>query len=72
MPWAMLSPTTAYVVFEQFPNAAHRDVYVAYNRIHGAKKYFHDGGAIYNLSGSPGTVIAENHIFDNGGRPCTP
>jgi hypothetical protein len=46
----------------------HRDVYVAYNRIHGAKKYFHDGGAIYNLSASPGTVIAENYIFDNDGR----
>jgi Right handed beta helix region len=43
-------------------------VYVAYNRIHGAKKYFHDGGAIYNLSASPGTVIAENYIFDNDGR----
>jgi len=47
---------------------SHRDVYVAYNRIHGAKKYFHDGGAIYNLSASPGTVIAENYIFDNDGR----
>jgi hypothetical protein len=46
----------------------HRDVYVAYNRIHGAKKYFHDGGAIYNLSASPGTMIAENYIFDNDGR----
>lgn len=46
----------------------HRDVYVAYNRIHGAKKYFHDGGAIYNLSASPGTVIADNYIFDNDGR----
>jgi hypothetical protein len=46
----------------------HRDVYVAYNRIHGAKQYFHDGGAIYNLSASPGTVIAENYVFDNGGR----
>jgi hypothetical protein len=46
----------------------HRDVYVAYNRIHGAKQYFHDGGAIYNLSASPGTVIAGNYIFDNDGR----
>jgi len=43
-------------------------VYVGYNRIHGAKQYFHDGGAIYNLSASPGTVIAENYIFDNDGR----
>jgi len=46
----------------------HRDVYVAYNRIHGAKQYFHDGGAIYNLSASAGTTIAENYIFENGGR----
>ncbi|HEV2483962.1 MAG TPA: right-handed parallel beta-helix repeat-containing protein [Terracidiphilus sp.] len=44
---------------------SHRDVVVASNRIHGAKKYFHDGGAIYNLSASPGTLITENYIFDN-------
>jgi hypothetical protein len=43
----------------------HRDVIVAGNRVHGAKKYFHDGGAIYNLSASPGTLITENYIFDN-------
>lgn len=43
----------------------HRDVMVAGNRIHGAKKMFHDGGAIYNLSASPGTLITENYIFDN-------
>ncbi len=28
-PWAMLSPLAAYVLFEEFPVAAHRDVYVA-------------------------------------------
>jgi hypothetical protein len=28
-PWAMLSPTAAYVVFEEFPVASHRDVYIA-------------------------------------------
>jgi hypothetical protein len=43
----------------------HRDVVVASNRVHGAKRYFHDGGAIYNLSASPGTLITENYIFDN-------
>ena len=43
----------------------HRDVVVASNRIHGAKSYFHDGGAIYNLSASPGTLITENYIYDN-------
>ncbi len=46
----------------------HRDVVVANNRVHEAKKLFHDGGAIYNLSASPGTLITENYIFDNNGR----
>jgi hypothetical protein len=46
----------------------HRDVVVASNRIHEAKKLFHDGGAIYNLSASPGTIVTENYIFDNSGR----
>lgn len=45
----------------------HRDVVVANNRIHGAKKLFHDGGALYNLSASPGTLITENYIFDING-----
>jgi hypothetical protein len=42
----------------------HRRARVAYNRIHHVKKLFHDGGAIYNLSASPDTVIAENYIHD--------
>lgn len=46
----------------------HHDVVVAGNRIHDAKKLFHDGGAIYNLSASPGTLITENYIFDNHGQ----
>jgi hypothetical protein len=46
----------------------HRDVVVANNKIHGAKKIFHDGGAIYNLSASPGTLITENYVFDNNQR----
>jgi hypothetical protein len=45
----------------------HRDVIVADNRIHDAKKFFHDGGAIYNLSASPHTLITENYIYDNHG-----
>jgi uncharacterized protein YndB with AHSA1/START domain len=45
----------------------HRDVTVAANRIHDAKRLFHDGGAIYNLSASPGTLITENYIYDNHG-----
>jgi hypothetical protein len=46
----------------------HHDVVVAANRIHDAKKLFHDGGAIYNLSASPGTLITENYIFENHSR----
>jgi len=42
----------------------HRDVVVASNRVHDVKKLFHDGGAIYNLSASPGTLITENYVFD--------
>jgi len=46
----------------------YRDTVVAWNRIHGAKKLFHDGGAIYNLSAGPGTLITENYIYDNNQR----
>jgi hypothetical protein len=46
----------------------HRDVVVANNRVHGAKKIFQDGGALYNLSASPGTMITENYVFDNSGK----
>ncbi len=46
----------------------YRDAVVANNRIHDAKQLFHDGGAIYNLSAGPGTLITENYIFDNHGR----
>ena len=42
----------------------HHGVVVAYNHIHHIKKLFHDGGAIYNLSASRDTVIAENYIHD--------
>lgn len=46
----------------------YRDVVVASNRIHDAKRLFHDGGAIYNLSASPGTLITENYIYENHQR----
>jgi hypothetical protein len=49
-------------------STTHHDVVVAGNRIHDAKKLFHDGGAIYNLSASPGTLITENYIFNNHGQ----
>jgi hypothetical protein len=45
-----------------------RNNLVAYNRVHGVKKLFIDGGSIYNLSSSPGTVIRDNYIFDIGER----
>ena len=41
---------------------------VAYNRIHGVKRWFMDGGSIYNLSDDPGAEIKENYIFDVGER----
>jgi hypothetical protein len=45
-----------------------RNNVVAFNRIHGVKKWFIDSGAIYNLSRNPGTVIVGNYIFDQGER----
>jgi len=51
----------------QTPTTYH-DTVVANNRIHDVKKLFHDGGAIYNLSASPGTMITENYVFDNHQR----
>ncbi|MBP7335778.1 right-handed parallel beta-helix repeat-containing protein [Niveispirillum sp.] len=45
-----------------------RNMAVEGNRIHGVKKWFFDGGAIYNLSANPGTVIRNNHIFDIADR----
>jgi len=46
----------------------HHDVVVASNRIHDAKRLFQDGGAIYNLSASAGTLITENYVYDNHGQ----
>ncbi len=45
-----------------------RNTLVEGNRIHGVKTWFMDGGAIYNLSANPGSVIRNNHIFDIGNR----
>ncbi|MEV4313679.1 ricin-type beta-trefoil lectin domain protein [Actinocrispum sp. NPDC049592] len=42
-----------------------RDTVVSYNRVHGTKKVFHDGGSIYNLSANPGSTIDHNYIYDN-------
>lgn len=45
-----------------------RDTLVEANRIHGVKTWFMDGGAIYNLSANPNSVIRGNHIFDIDGK----
>jgi regulation of enolase protein 1 (concanavalin A-like superfamily) len=41
-----------------------RDTEVTDNLIHGIKKVFHDGGALYNLSANPGSVFSGNYIYD--------
>lgn len=44
-----------------------RDNRVAGNLVHDAKARFHDGGSIYNLAASPGSVIEENHLYNVSG-----
>ena len=45
-----------------------RNTLVEGNRIHGVKTWYMDGGAIYNLSANPDSVVRANHIFDIGGK----
>lgn len=45
-----------------------RNTLVEGNRIHGVKQWYEDGGAIYNLSANPNSVIRNNHIFDISNR----
>jgi hypothetical protein len=45
-----------------------RNTLVEGNRIHGVKLLYEDGGAIYNLSANPNSVIRNNHIFDISNR----
>ena len=55
-----------------------KDDLVAYNLIHDTKDVMHDGGSIYNLSSTPGTVVEDNYThtvalyLDEGSRPTTP
>jgi hypothetical protein len=42
-----------------------KNTVVDYNRIHGTKKLFHDGGSLYNLSANPGATFNGNYIYDN-------
>jgi len=41
-----------------------RDTVIFANRVHGVKRWYPDGGAIYHLSADPGALIAENYIYD--------
>ncbi|WP_329000785.1 right-handed parallel beta-helix repeat-containing protein [Kribbella sp. NBC_00709] len=42
-----------------------RENLVAGNLIHDTKQAMHDGGSIYTLSSSPGTVIERNYVYDS-------
>ena len=42
-----------------------KNTVVSYNKIHGTKKLFHDGGSLYNLSANPGATFNANYIYDN-------
>ena len=42
-----------------------KNTIVTYNKVHGTKKVFHDGGSIYNLSANPGGVISDNYVYDD-------
>ncbi len=37
----------------------------SFNKIHGTKKLFHDGGSLYNLSANPSATFNDNYIYDN-------
>lgn len=41
-----------------------RNNVVANNMVHDTKRIFSDGGGIYSLSASPGTVIRENYMYN--------
>ncbi|TWD81717.1 parallel beta helix pectate lyase-like protein [Kribbella amoyensis] len=42
-----------------------RENAVSHNLIHDTKQAMHDGGSIYTLSSSPGTVIERNYVYDS-------
>ncbi|MFE9451861.1 ricin-type beta-trefoil lectin domain protein [Streptomyces sp. NPDC006739] len=42
-----------------------KNTVVSYNRVHGTKKVFHDGGSIYHLSSDPGASVDHNYVYDN-------
>ncbi|MDQ1130337.1 fibronectin type III domain-containing protein [Microbacterium sp. SORGH_AS_0888] len=44
-----------------------RDNRVEGNLVHNTKARFADGGSVYNLSASPGSVVAKNYLFNISG-----
>ncbi len=44
-----------------------KDNRVEGNLVHNTKARFADGGSVYNLSASPGTVVAKNYLFNISG-----
>jgi len=42
-----------------------KNTVVTYNKVHGTKKVFHDGGSIYTLSANPGSTLDDNYVYDN-------
>ena len=56
-------PTTTSPIYST-PTTLKNSV-VSYNKVHGTKKVFHDGGSIYTLSADPGATITNNYIYDN-------
>ena len=44
-----------------------KDNVVAGNLVHSTKARFADGGTVYNLSASPGTVVEKNYLFNFSG-----
>ncbi|WP_414642086.1 ricin-type beta-trefoil lectin domain protein [Actinocrinis sp.] len=56
--------TYNYQPIYQTPTTLKNNI-VTYNKIHGTKKLFHDGGSLYNLSASPGSVFADNYVYDD-------
>jgi hypothetical protein len=46
-----------------------RENRITHNHIHHVMEELQDGGGIYTLGNQPGTLIANNHVHDNRGRP---
>ncbi|HEU5355409.1 MAG TPA: RICIN domain-containing protein [Actinocrinis sp.] len=54
--------TYNYQPIYQTPTTLKNNI-VTYNKIHDIKKLFHDGGSLYNLSASPGSLFADNYSY---------